>query len=822
MFGLNCGATNYYLDAKNQVQAEAASFQQVAQSLSASAQAQFDPTVAAAYTAQLQNYFSDLQRYQTKQNLTDLAAQEQYQAQLAAATNVEQRAQALAAYAGLYNAGSNSPAFPTDAGTSTNLPALPSGTPGRPNVTNVLSSQQFLPFQALLSGLANPPQLALSDRSAIITAAGDSATESMFRHFMGNTNSAKDSAEDNLFFGLTTVSVNPGWRTKKGWAAEVVMNAETYYTPARLVVVQKVFDRITNSILRARLYNNYGAVNLSLSGDEQNKLDQINVNQSSQPEYESLLETNNYSGLLNFVRTNQPNIIHSPFFNSKIKGMAADIQSSDWTKWSKDTRTAPAPVLVLASNIATYKPDYTAPPYWVITSTNSSITNTPTPVPVTIISPLIDAQTQDLSDSSRSQIEYALALSVALQGAGYGGAANAFEQYVKSKQFDVRTVSQSVTVNAISAADGEFGFQIAPRLQALGNPAKASGPGQILDRQSFPALLILALGASDLAPKLWQYAPDKLVVLEPQIRFTETRRWTPTRHFFYKDGAFFRFWKPSDFLNPPLDEKHRMEALWKLERARNEIPLIGLSPEVGNALLTRIQNMESQLAGGDGNAFFAAGDIGQDPPSTTNTPVQISITSAIPSQIAINTNQVPTPSQIVFLGTGLGAIDTNAPNTNVTILPSDTQFINTNTFKLERAGQVLELTFSFNTNNIASAIGKTLLFKLSTTNANFVVSPAITISGTQSISSTKGSATPSPQIVFSNTNGPGGFTYSIAFPTNVVLTNLSSEGVLGFTRDLIKSDLEKNKTDQSFSNSVLNVIVRPNAATTNGSVQIHL
>ena len=122
---------------------------------------------------------------------------------------------------------------------------------------------------------------------------------------------------------------------------------------------------------------------------------------------------------------------------------------------------------------------------------------------VTIISPLVDSDVLDLSSSSRSQNEFALALSFALRSAGMGAQANAFENFVKNNQFDVRTRTSQIAVNAFSSSDGNFGFQLAPRLTALGNPAnKNSKPAQVLDRQSFPALLILVAGAADLGAKL--------------------------------------------------------------------------------------------------------------------------------------------------------------------------------------------------------------------------------------------------------------------------------------------------------------------------------
>jgi len=111
-FDLDRGSSNYYADAKTQVQGGAASFQQTVNSLGIDVQAQMDPTIAAAYAAQLKDYFSSLQRYDTKQNLQDQAAQAQLQANFAAAnTNTSSEAkqaaiaQALQAYSQQYAAG---------------------------------------------------------------------------------------------------------------------------------------------------------------------------------------------------------------------------------------------------------------------------------------------------------------------------------------------------------------------------------------------------------------------------------------------------------------------------------------------------------------------------------------------------------------------------------------------------------------------------------------------------------------------------------------------------------------------------------------------
>lgn len=823
-FDLRQGGTNYYNDAKTQVQGGAASFQQVVQSFSGSAQVQMDPTVAMAYAAQLQTYFAGLQRYNTKQNLQDQAALQQLHANLAAAnTNTDATArsdasaQALQAYAQQYVAPSNAPSFPTSSQVDTNLPAAPP-LPGRPNVTNVLSGQQFLPFQGLLNGLNLQPTI--SDRAAILTAAGDVATESIFRHFMGNTNLNSENAEDNVFFGFSTVSVDPGWRTSKGWVAEAVMNAEVVYQPARWVVLERFASNnpmgLKTNVL-ARLFKDMGfksqaefyfsnlvasssnriaaatadgieglkAHRKSFSPDraaqeEARKLGldereteyvkslYTNLFQNAQPLLEtspvdrSVMETVAIFHATNVTERGSPperfsaavkdltrplqnatdvgsvkledmvpQVAHAndlppsetaklhrlaelvdrelleyakqapktaadttnafvqaestitnealhpagewtsqsrnliaelsegndfrPSLSEKLAGFSEKVFQAASASWWKSAKVQKAEVEFnrtnklyesgtnrfytavrdIADSLATTLPNPTSreavegaaysirydlrpteaqlandfaaqagqilsdhsaefaaaekeitnivtnsgndlspgavqmvakrhdlPPQQtealasladkaekaaaksrknnddlssnLVTSGRNFVGTNPPPVPsghtpvdtndfpanqwirsntnedfpvaATIISPLIDSEVLDLSSSSRYQNEFALAMSFALRYAGLAGQASAFEQFVKNQQFDVRTRTAQVAVNAFSGVDGKFGFQVGPRLTALGDPSNKNGkPSQTLERQSFPALIILRLGDGDLGPKLtWE------------------------------------------------------------------------------------------------------------------------------------------------------------------------------------------------------------------------------------------------------------------------------------------------------------------------------
>src|SRR5439155_16294029 len=74
---------------------------------------------------------------------------------------------------------------------------------------------------------------------------------------------------------------------------------------------------------------------------------------------------------------------------------------------------------------------------------------------------------------------------------------------------------------------GRFGYQVGPELWALEEPAQGdSGPGLMLERQTFPVLLIFALDDEDVRPRL-RWRGGKLEVLEPHLMLVQSTRWLP-------------------------------------------------------------------------------------------------------------------------------------------------------------------------------------------------------------------------------------------------------------------------------------------------------
>ena len=173
----------------------------------------------------MENYQDERGRFRRKQNLLDGAAQLEYLSAIQRAnqlTNQQARIEAIAAAERAYGekttTNTNAPAYPT-AGPE-NLPDLPQGIAKPPTdaLSRLASSNFFGPGGLLKEFKSKEPEL--NNRAALITAAGDVAVESIFR-LLGQPDKAKEFMGREIFFGVATVSVNPGWRTRKNFAADL-------------------------------------------------------------------------------------------------------------------------------------------------------------------------------------------------------------------------------------------------------------------------------------------------------------------------------------------------------------------------------------------------------------------------------------------------------------------------------------------------------------------------------------------------------------------------------------------------------------------------
>jgi hypothetical protein len=618
-FALRYGATNYFNDARTSIQGRAAGLEQVFQSLMLQGKGEMDPTVMAAYGEALKNHQQQAALHALQQNALLAAARLDFDAALAsAATNTsiatsnQAVAQAHRAFAQAVYGTNGAPAFPTAEGFNGNLPSAPTNFFGLLTDTNYGRLIGFLPFLSLNSN--QPSDLKIPNRSAIITAAGDNAVEAIFRT-LGDSSIEGNFADKEKFFGLTMVSIDPGWRTRQGWAGEVVVSAELEFRPARTEVVRRIVENKTawRADVVARIAHDYG-----FSVTDSQKLEAQGVS----PQRALQLSAAATSNALDEV----------------------------------------------SSNFATVVPHH------LQRKTENK------PVSVAVVSPLTDNETLDLASSYRKQTEFAMALSFALRYAGAKGEAAAFEKFAKSRQFDIASRTPLTAVNAFSGQGGVFGFQIGPRVRALEDPAsRKSGPGSILERQTFPALVLLGTSPGNIEPRLELSTNKTVIVYEPYIVLRQMRRWVPMKRAFFSGRDWYR---PNDWFHPQLSEGERLSTVNLLEAARASVTNLGWKAtsfgwtnDPSATLFQRLDYYEEQLIGSLDRITLPAERIVPD--AQMPTPLRVAqITSVKPGSVMLKlgSDGKPEPVTNLFIleGQDLDAlrpasVKTHATNSSATL-----------------------------------------------------------------------------------------------------------------------------------------------------------
>lgn len=541
-FNLNADASKFFTDAQTSLQGSASEFQQSILSAGAGLSASFNPAAGAAFLSQLQQYNQAVGNNNSAQSLTNLknsiqngAAYTQYQADVTAANALTDPAVKAAAIATAQQKLASSLTGPT----ATTLPAFPTASPPALPTSNLVSrptdliqqlanNGNFAGFQGLRP---TPPTLGITDRAALLTAAGDNATSAIFK-VLGNPALAGEFKDKRIMFGVCTVSVQPGWRTKKGYAADVSTLATYKYVPARPSVVdQYLNDPKIPAELRTSL-KTHGHIQVE------------NID--------------------SFLITNKKKL---------------------------------------------NKPLYGNGPH------------------VAVISPLTDTQTLDLQSSNRKEQDIALSLNIAgiLASAGAQFQAQSFLNYVKSLQQDVATVSPDVVVHSYSTGS-IFGFQVGPRLRAVEEvkAGKFSGAAQILDRQSFPALVIFGIEHEAYFPQVyWNPKTSQYELYEPTLILESVNRWVVAENS-SKSSATPALGE-RDLLNLSKEINERLLVAGIPENETSGDTSVGLSalndapaadssaaaaeniPKRTLALMKlRTENLKTQLFGGASNTYLPA------------------------------------------------------------------------------------------------------------------------------------------------------------------------------------------------------------------------
>jgi hypothetical protein len=583
-FDLKRGTDKYFTEAKTDIQGAAANFEQISQSFAFGAAVQTDPTILAAYAAKLRQYSADQSRIDQKQSLVDSAAKIDYMAAVQKAlaeTDPQKKAAALAAAERSYSQNlsppsTSAPVFPNISSAS-NTPSAPSGLAKQPtDALNVLSSNKFKDFQGLLSSVSPSLTPTVSNRSALITAAGDQAVEGIFK-VLGNQGDAQKFKDKAVLFGVTMVSVDPGWRTREDFAADISVTIHYNYVPARKEVIELLLkdnkltgglrkriaaDYQMESFLPSDLNKDYEAILTDLTESRDRDKDKIQKDISKEKATKSQLDAAITMIKSKIAAKNIQSKLRKQFekqlknYESELKTNEAKIKELEKQEIDGDNvfknKNKSIEKEKKALEDEKQKSISKPLPDWLNYAENDEVN----PI-VSAISPMTETEALDLSSSFRRQDEMAISLSFALRYAGLGAQAEAFEQFVKSRQSDVRTRSASAAINSYSASGGMFGFQIGPRLRAIADPSSTkSGPGNILERQSFPVLVVIGFDRDDLRPKIKVDCNNKVQVYEPNLSFIQTTQWLPLTNKWFSWRDWYR---PSDWFNPRLSERERLE-----------------------------------------------------------------------------------------------------------------------------------------------------------------------------------------------------------------------------------------------------------------------
>ncbi len=434
---------------------------------------QFDIAAIQQGLAAQSNYQAEMATVQEKRRLLDDAARREYEADRQAAqavTDPVEREKKLAEADRKLAASLSGPA--ADASPK---PAVTSGATADTAKSTSTSSQQLAFPQSLMAASSASPSNEM--RSALLMAAGDTATYAILS-LLGEPEKMSQFTGQKVLFGVSTVSVNPGWLTTQNFAADVSTKVSMTYVPARQVVRDALIEHL----------NTIGKQPTDKSQDRSQTTQKASAANSS----------NAFTQL------------------SQCITESLQVATPDVSSWCDDPQL-----------------DQIAEPYhqellnrYILRSCK------PSDVLVSAVSPMSDAQLLDSQSSLSRQVELAARIQLALSYAGAKAAADTFGQWAKRQQEDIQSRSANVVVNSYSMSGGIFGFQVGPKL--LASPSQSSGSASVekLTRQSFPTLLIMGydeqeVGARVLIKKEESTKKTYCHVVEPDLRLDTMTSWKP-------------------------------------------------------------------------------------------------------------------------------------------------------------------------------------------------------------------------------------------------------------------------------------------------------
>jgi hypothetical protein len=231
-FTLTTGPDNYYSYARNNVQGKMASSYQFVRDSGVDLSIQGDISALTAHYAKLKQYEQKLAALEAQNRLRAEARDFEAQKVIAALPDDASEEQLLEARARAaeIRAGQDTiavPEFPTSQVQPSDNATPPSNEAGGKDITGFLGL------------LDKTPDLKISNRSAINTAAGDTVTEAIFT-LLGNPAKTAQFKDKLMLFGVSMVSVTPGYVTKEEYTGELSVACSYNYAIARRDLLKEI------------------------------------------------------------------------------------------------------------------------------------------------------------------------------------------------------------------------------------------------------------------------------------------------------------------------------------------------------------------------------------------------------------------------------------------------------------------------------------------------------------------------------------------------------------------------------------------------------
>lgn len=293
---------------------------------------------------------------------------------------------------------------------------------------------------------------------ARVNSAASALTVKNILSFLGNPVAAEVFRDKRIVFGVSSLSVNPGWRTRTNYKGVINAQVSCEMVPGRAETIREILRSTDYPIgFRRALARGYAGVLTE-----------------AQRRFYGNLEKNKPA--------NDPDCWTSALCEKYIKGIP-EVTSDG--------------ILVHA------------------------------------VTPMVDSQNLDLASSIARQDEVAFYIAASMAQVGSKEAAKFFTSWVKLRRQDVATRTTVATANSLVSGGGGFGFEVGTRLRGVDDErSKSKAAGLVLERQTFPVLMIIGMEEDHARPR-FSMRDGKILVEEPELQAGYSTMWTKTIRNFW-------------------------------------------------------------------------------------------------------------------------------------------------------------------------------------------------------------------------------------------------------------------------------------------------